>query len=200
MSITLFLPFLFGVIFFVAVARTAFHRPRRRKIDSVIPFVRKLDVSELEVLMDAGEEWNLRHFLTEDAFRVAQHERIRLVGEYLRRVAHNASVIQLWMSGEYEPIKHKDRDKLSEVEALILELLQITTELRIYSMGALLKVWFWKAFRVDRWPAHLVPRLTDLRVTCGVNVCDKYRQLTEIASALSGTYGQSYQEKLLSAL
>ena len=48
MSITLFLPFLFGVIFFVAVARTAFHRPRRRKIDSVIPFVRKLDVSELE--------------------------------------------------------------------------------------------------------------------------------------------------------
>jgi len=37
-------------------------------------------------------------------------------------------------------------------------------------------------------------------VTCGVNVCDKYRQLTEIASTLSGTYGQGYQERLLSAL
>ena len=80
MSITLFLPFLFGLIFLVAVARTAFNRPRRQKIDTVIPFVRKLDVSELEVLMDAGEEWSLRHFLAEDAFRVAQHERIRLVG------------------------------------------------------------------------------------------------------------------------
>ena len=200
MSITLFLPFLFGLVFLVAVARTAFNRPRRRKIEAVIPFVRKLDVSELEVLMDAGEEWSLRHFLNEEAFRMAQHERIRLVGEYLRRVAHNASVIQLWMSGEYEPIKHKDRNKLSEKEALVLELLQVATELRIYSMGALVKVWFWKTFRVDRWPAKLVPGLTGLRVTCGVNVCDKYRQLTEIASTLSGTYGQGYQERLLSAL
>jgi hypothetical protein len=200
MSITLFLPFLFGLAFFVTVARTAFNRPRRRRIDTVIPFVRKLDVSELEVLMDAGQEWSLRHFLTEDAFRVAQHERIRLVGEYLRRVAHNAAVIQLWMSGEYEPIKHKEREKLSEKEALIFDLLQIATELRIYSMGALFKVWSWKTFRVDRWPTRLVPEVTDLRVTCGVNVCDKYRQLTQIVFVLSGTYGQSYQERLLSAL
>jgi len=200
MSLTFLLPFLLGIAFFVAVARATFYRPQRRKIDDVILFVRKLEVSELELLMDVGEEWTLRHLLTEEAFRISQLDRIRLAGEYLHRVAHNAEVIQLWMSGEHESIKYKNHPELTEKDRLVLELLQLATELRIYSSGALMKVWLWKALRAGRWPVTLVPEVTDLRVTCGINVVVQYRKLRETASSLSLAYGRNYHDKLIAAL
>jgi len=103
----------------------------------------------------------------------------RLIREYLRRVAHNVEAIHLWIAGEYELIKDKDRSSYSEKDALVLEALQLAIDLRVYSLVACAKVWFWTVFRMYRWPALLFPTVTDLRVQCGVNVLAKYRRLTE---------------------
>ena len=193
-----FLPFLLGMALFIAVARSTFSRARHRNIDDVILFLRKLGMVDLELLMDPGEEWTLRHFLTEETFRAAQHERIRLASEYLHRIAHNAEVIQLWMSSERALIN--DKDELTEKESLVLDLLRVATEVRIYSRVALMKLWFWKLLRAERWPAKLVPGLAGLRVTRGTNVVAAYGQLTEMAILLSLGYGQSYKEKMSAAL
>ena len=40
------------------------------------------------------EEWGLRNALPKKKFHAAQLERVRLASEYVRRVAHNAEVIQ----------------------------------------------------------------------------------------------------------
>src|SRR5258708_2838513 len=105
MTIAFLLPFVCALLFLAVVARTTVFRARPHKIDHVILFLRKLDVSDFEVLLDAGDEWTLRHSLSSESFRRTQEDRIRLVREYLRRVAHNVEVIQLWVAGEYEPIK-----------------------------------------------------------------------------------------------
>ena len=164
MSIAFLLPFLCVLAFLAVVAHTTVFRARPHRIDHVILFVRKLDVSDLELLLDAGEEWALRQSLTREAFRSAQEDRIRLVREYLHRVAHNVQVIQLWVAREYELIKDKDRDAYTEKDSLVLEALQVAIDLRLYSLAACIKVWLWMVLRMYRWPSMLLPRVTDLRV------------------------------------
>src|SRR5207253_3018896 len=156
--------------------------------------------SDLEVLLDTGKEWTLRQSLSLEAFRVAQEDRIRLVREYLRRVAYNVEVIQIWVGGEYELIKDKDRDGYTETDFLVIEALQVAIELRIYSLAADIKLWFWTTLRMYRWPKLLLPRLADLRVQGGVNVLATYRRLTEVAGILSLDYGSLYHDRLLDAL
>lgn len=200
MTIAFLLPFVCALIFLAVIARTTVFRARPHKIDHVILFVRRLDVSDFEVLLDASQEWTLRQSLSNETFRTTQEDRIRLIREYLRRVAHNVEVIHLWVAGEYELIKDKDRDSYSEKDALVLEALQLAIDLRVYSLVACIKVWFWTVFRMYRWPPLLFPRVTDLRVQYGVNVLAKYRRLTQIAAALSLIHGKAYHDRLLEAL
>ena len=56
------------------------------------------------------------------------------------------------------------------------------------------------ALRMYRLPQMLLPRVTDLRVQCGVNVLVKYRRLTELAGTLSFRYGKIYHDRLLDVL
>jgi hypothetical protein len=200
MTIAFLLPFVVALVFLAVIARTTVFRPRPHKIDHVILFVRKLDVSDFELLLDAGQEWTLRQSLSNETFRTTQEDRIRLIREYLRRVAHNVEAIHVWIAGEYELIKDKDRNSYSEKDALVLEALQLAIDLRLYSLVARVKVWSWTVFRMHRWPALLFPGVTDLRVQCGVNVLAKYRRLTEIAAALSLMQGKAYHDRLLEAL
>jgi hypothetical protein len=200
MTLAFLLPFVCALVFLAVVARTIVFRARPHKIDHVILFLRKLDVSDFEALLDAGDEWTLQQSLSSESFRRSQEDRIRLVREYLHRVAHNVEAIQLWVAGEYELIKNKDRDSYTEKDSLVLEALQVAIDLRVYSLVARIKVWFWTVFRMCRWPGMLIPRVTDLRVQCGVNVLTKYRRLTEVTATLSLMYGKAYHDRLLEAL
>ena len=89
MTIAFLLPFVCALVFLAVIARTTVFQARPHQIDHVILFVRKLDVSDFQVLLDAGQEWNLRQSLSNETFRTAQEDRILLIREYLRRVAHN---------------------------------------------------------------------------------------------------------------
>lgn len=200
MSIVFLLPFISALVFLVFVALTTVYRPRPHDIDHVILFVRKLELSDLEALLDAGQEWTLRQSLSPAEFRHAQEDRIRLVREYLRRIAHNVEVIQLWVAGEYEVIKHKNQDAYSEKDSLVVEALQLAVDLRVYALVACVKVWVWTVLRLQRWPLIWPPQLTDLQVQGGVNVLTKYRRLTEVAGALSLSYGKAYHDRLLASL
>ena len=200
MTTAFLLPFVCALLFLAVVARTTVFRPRPHKIDHVILFLRKLDVSDFEVLLDAGDEWTLQQSLSSESFRRSQEDRIRLVREYLYRIAHNVEAIQLWVAGEYELIKDKDRDSYTDKDSLVLEALQVAIDLRVYSLVACIKVWFWTVFRMYQWPDMLIPRVTELRVQCGVNVLAKYRRLTEVTATLSLMYGKAYHDRLLEAL
>ena len=200
MSFAFLFPFLCALLLLAIVARSTVYRVRSRDIDHVILFVRKLDVTDLEILLDAGEEWTLQQSLSPRAFSLAQEDRIRLVREYLHRVAHNVETIQVWVAGQYELIKDKDRAAYTEKDSLVVEALQVALELRIYSLVAGLKLRFWTILRMYRWPALLLPHLPDLRKQCGVDVLAKYRRLTEVASILSLGYGNACHERLLDAL
>lgn len=200
MSFAMLVPAVYGIVLLAVVALTTVYGSRSHDIDHVILLARKLDPSDLEMLLDAGAEWSLRRSLTSWAFRAAQEDRIRLVREYLQRVSHNAELIQLWVTHDNQLLEGKARAEYTERDLLVVEAAQLALELRLYSIAVSVRIWFWMMLLVYRWPRMLVPRVTDLRVQCGVNVIEKYRRLTELAVALSAQYGKKYQVRLFEAL
>jgi hypothetical protein len=200
MPIAVFIPAVFGIVFVFLILLTTVYGPRVHDVDHVILLARKLDPSDLDMLLDAGEEWRLRHSLTTATFRAAQADRILLAREYLQRVAHNTGLIQLWVTREKQLLEGRKCEDGTERGALVVEAVQLALELRLYSLVARLRIWSWVAFRAHRWPGVLIPGVTTLRVQCGVNVIEKYRRLTGLAVALGARHGRTYHDRLLEAL
>ncbi|MFZ1919325.1 MAG: hypothetical protein WAU58_17260 [Terriglobales bacterium] len=200
MPIAVLIPAVFGIAFVFVILLTTVYAPRVHDVDHVILLARKLDPSDLETLLDAGEEWRLRQSLTAAAFREAQEERILLAREYLRRMAHNTGLIQLWVMWEKQQLEARKCEDGTERNSLLAEAAQLALELRIYSMVTGFKIWLWVAFRAHLWPGVLIPGVTTLRVQCGVNVIEKYRRLTGLAVALGARYGRANHDRLLEAL
>jgi hypothetical protein len=91
-------------VFILSVARATIYRPHYR-LGDVIRCVRKLEITDLSTLFDPAEEWALRTLTSERDFRAAQRERLHLALEYVRRVGHNAEIIQAWAGALYEVIR-----------------------------------------------------------------------------------------------
>jgi len=200
MLMAVLIPAVYGVALLVMVALTTVYAPRAHEIDNVVLLARKLDPSDLEVLFDAGAEWQLRQSLATNDFHTVQEDRIRLAQEYLRRVAHNTNLIQLWVQREKDKIESKASSEESERKLLAAQALQLAIELRVYSLAAGARIWFWRASQAHRWRTGWAPHMRALRVQCGVNVVENYRKLTELAITLSAPYGRTYRDRLLEAL
>ena len=60
MPLAVLIPAVFGIAFVFLILLTTVYGPRLHDMDHVILLARKLDPSDLESLLDAGEEWRLR--------------------------------------------------------------------------------------------------------------------------------------------
>ena len=197
--VTLLLPLLLFAAFFIVIARLTVYRAHYQ-LPQVIQFARKLDVFELAELLNPEEEWAIRNLNSPEEFRKVQRERIRLAFEYLRRLDHNAELIQTWAVDLRQEMENKQVEDFTLQDRLICELVEISTELRIYSFVATMKVAAWVIFRIHLLPISRVPRLADLRVIADMDVIKKYRALIETTALVSEAYGQSYPKQVLSAL
>jgi hypothetical protein len=199
MSFSLLLPLLMAAAFIVVVARATLYRPRYG-LKEVIRSVRKLEVADLSSLFDPAEEWGLRNLCSKEEFRTAQRQRLHLALEYLRRVGHNAEIIQTWAGALYEDIRYKPRKNFTPRDYLIWEVLEVSTEIRICHASAMLKISLWVLFRAHLWPMGVVPRISLLRMMGETDLVKKYQVLVESSTSLSRTYGPEYYEQLSVAL
>ncbi len=188
------LPFFGALILLVLAARYTVYRRPPSTLDDVALFVRQVDVLELAALLDPLVPLTLRESLSDDAYRRELDTHIRLVREYLDRVNHNVRLIQNWVAGEYTHMAGKNPEDYNQHERLVVEALQMATELRMYAVAARAKLWIWGALRIDRWPAQLLPRIPNLRVLYGIELLANYRRLTEITRTLSRSRGPGHKE------
>ena len=200
LSLSLLFPILLVAAFFVSVVRAVFYQPRYRCLEDVILFMRKLGAAELDALTDAGKEWGLRNLVSLHEFRTVQRERYRLAYEYLKRLAHNAAVIQAWGSEMYETIRFKSREAMTAQDLLVEEIVELSTELRLHSMVALVRITIWIVLQMHCWPLKWTPRLSDLRVIGGIDMVRKYQQLIQVTSTLARTYGEKYSDAIIATL
>jgi hypothetical protein len=199
MSFSLLLPFLMAAVLLVLAARATLYRPRYR-FEEVVRLVRKLEILDLLALFDPGEDWAIRTLCGKKEFRAMQRERLRQAREYLRRIGHNAEVIQTWAGALYEDIRLKPREDFTPQDFLIWEVLELATEVRVYHLSAVVKITVWTLLRAHSWPKRWRPHLSSLPIFGEGNLVKKYRALVETSTSLSRTYGQGHYEQLMAAL
>ena len=101
----------------------------QRTVDDVAPYLRPAESSELEALLDPGQEANFRMRMSPREFAPWQRRRIHLLREYLLRMSHNALVLIEW--GNMESLSESTNPELSKKkQELAQELVQAATEFR----------------------------------------------------------------------
>ena len=201
MIFTLITIFLVGVILVMAIytISQSLGKFPARTIDDVRPYLRPTELQELEELLDPATETNFRFRLSPEEFRQLQRKRIHLMREYLLRMSHNALVFIEWGNVEWVgPAQRADLDH--DRRKMAQELVQAATELRLYSLLALLKLKIWILFRLDAWPVIPSPRVSALRKLGGIDAVRAYMRLRAAVSYLSEIHGHQYHEELVARL
>ena len=201
MTFTLITIFLVGVILLMAVYTFLQFLGKfpARTIDDVKPYLRPIELEELEALLNPANETNFQLRLSPAEFRQLQRKRIHLMREYLLRMSHNALVLIEWGNMEWMgPGQRADLDK--DRRMLAQELVQAATEFRLYSLVALLKLKLWILLRLDAWPILPSPRVSGLRKLAGIDAVRAYLRLKDAVSYLSELHGTQYQEELVARL
>ncbi len=201
MIFTLITIFLVGVILLMGIYTVLQFLGKfpARTIDDVKPYLRPIELQELEEILDPANEANFKLRLSPAESRQLQRKRIHLMREYLLRMSHNALVLIEWGNMEWTgPGQRADLDK--DRRMLAQEMVQAATEFRLYSLLALVKLKLWILFRLDAWPLIPSPKLSGLRQLVGIDAVRAYQRLRESVSYLSEIHGSQYQEDLVARL
>lgn len=171
----------------------------QRTIDDVMPFLRPAEASELECLLDPGQETNFRMRMAPREFAAWQRRRIHLLREYLLRMSHNALVLIEW--GNMESMTPgKDPEQSKKMQLMAQELVQAATEFRLYSMLALVKLKFWLVLPSPFRLLFPSPSLPSLRHVYGIDALASYQRLKTAAGGLSLAYNDHFHDELVELL
>lgn len=195
-----FLLSLSPLIFFAGVALGALlyrriYGVRDRTAEDVLPFLRPVDLSEVHDLFNASAERYLRLNLTPRHFRRAQRQRIHLALEYIRRISHNALILQEW--GTYEMARLRPAG--SELGHFAVDLIAASVHCRMCSfvLRARLHTWL---FRMALLP-FLAPPSFDMLIKFGsADLLEFYGKLRSAAGELSRCYGDANHTRLAQLL
>jgi hypothetical protein len=200
MTLELWIAFGVLLLFAVPLARVTVYRRRYSRIEDVELFVRPLNLEDFERITDPAAEWILRSSTSSREFKELKRQKTRLCAEHLSRMAHNAEIIQGWSHAAYAMLSESLVDPADERLALMSQVTEAATEIRIYSLFARMQVGLWLALRADLLPLGLMPRLRGVRNTAGSDILTTYQQLTSLTKSVSRFYGPECSERICSVL
>jgi hypothetical protein len=165
-----------------------------RTVADLIAAVERVDVLELDGLLDETKEQNLRTGSSAKRFRQGQRSRARLLFEYLQRMSFNALLILSWSYAEQErvlsPGMPQDEENIRAVE----ELIRAGTELRIYAIVALAKL-LWRLL-LDGLRIAPLRRIARLRYAAKIDGLDAHGRFATAAAKLGATEGNEALQRL----
>jgi hypothetical protein len=191
---------------FVAVAvplALLFHFVHRRVYRSIdrtifdaIPFLMEVDYDQLDALLDATDEQNLREHLSKREFRGAQEKRIRLLLELLRRMVANARVLvelgesdqrRGWRAGQPEWV---------ELGAGLAE-----AGIKFWGGAAFIQIaMHWRLVISVLFPFVKTGNISPVRNSEGFDLFDCYQKMVDAALNLGQAYGDDIHQRLARAL
>lgn len=163
-----------GVLSCIYIARCACRRPRDLAADDVIPFLRPVDTSLAEWLLDPATEFALRWNLSPRLFRRAQRKRMRLYFEVLRRMANNAKLLAEYADAEANSCDPRRAGLVSAVQDRAIEV-------RAYVLMAAIDLLLWLPLHSRILPKR--PALAGLRTEGDIDGLRTYNALKDAAAA-----------------
>lgn len=167
-----------------------------RTILDAIPFLMEVDYDQLEGLLDAMDEQNLRDHLSRREFRRAQQKRMRLLLELLRRMVANARV--LVELGESDQRRGR-RARQPEWVHLGSELAEAAAN--FWRGAAFIQIWLHGRLIISAlFPFVETRAISGLRNYDGFNLFDRYQKMVDAALTLGQAYGDDIHQRLVRTL
>jgi hypothetical protein len=190
-----FLPLLLFAIFIGGLAYERVYRMAERTENQVIPFLRPVDLDELESVLNFGDEGVLRLNLAPQQFRKEQKNRINFAREHFGRMSHNALYLQEWARYiNRRSLATRDR----AARSLSQEMIELCIQLRIAMMAARFKLNLW-LIRIIVLRFMPIPAMGEVR---RIGYCDlvvSYKSIKDLADRLR-QIGGGNQNQMLSQL
>jgi hypothetical protein len=163
-----------------------------RTAQDLIPYLQKIDLSEVRSLFDPQEEKYLKLNLEAREFRKAQWKRFRLAQQYVRNLAHNARVIQEW--GKFERNRSRKTQDAS-IRRASLELTIVCAQCRICAVILQLQLHWWLV-KMSFLPFLATPSFQSLIQMGSMEIISFYEKIRKRAGDIGGAYGADYQARL----
>jgi hypothetical protein len=174
---------------------TTFRRPART-FDEMFPYLRDSNLEDVRDLVNPADEGYLRLNLSAQDFRKAQHNRIHLLRELLKRMSHNARFLQEWASGELGKSWNTANRSARHASR---ELIQYCIVFRVVTLLVQAKLALW-SLRITILRFTPLPFLADARNMFGTDVPYTYERVKMTAEKLARACGGRYQEQLSEVL
>jgi hypothetical protein len=172
------------------------YRVGDRTVEQVLPSISPLGAMGVHELFSAAAERHLRMNLTPEQFRRAQRHRIILALEYMRRISHNARVLQQWASYEMARGRAAADQKHSHLST---DLIAASVHCRMCSLVLRTRLHAW-LFRLALLPFAAPPSFEALIRFGSTDLLCFYSKLRKAAGQLGRRYGEIHQNKLAELL
>ena len=178
-----------------AVYRRAYGFSNRTIVD-VIPFLQDVSVEQLAELIDSSDERFLRSNLGEKEFKKAQLKRMRLLREYVNRMAHNSAVLLEWARSDRRKSWDSGEKEWEELSEYLVKAC-LHFQAGAFTIRLALHRWMIKSVLL---PAVSVPNIAILRRFETFDLFDAYEAMKLAAENLSAAYGDEFHQKLAQSL
>lgn len=186
---------LVALLVFFGLFKTIFRRSART-FDEMFLYLRDAQLEVVQDLVNPADEGFLRLNLSLKDFRKAQYNRIHLLRELLKRMSHNARVLQDWASGELSK-SWKTMNRNSRLASR--ELIQYCVAFRLATLLVQGRLAMWSiSITILRFVP--IPLLAEARHALGTDIPYTYERITMTAEKLGRACGGRYQEQLSEVL
>jgi hypothetical protein len=162
-------------------------------LDEVVPYLLPVDLEALLAAMNPSQDAYLRHCHTPREFRRLQDKRFRLAAEYLRRMSHNAALLQRI---GYSQIHSSN----SLVAAQAQELIDAGVHVRLYAFVGMAAIYFRWAMGMRPFPFVSLPKLSDIQKLMSAALIPSYESLRNTAESLTALRDIGLREVLVQGM
>ncbi len=182
------------LLFFYA-AFVNVRRKRQREIDlsDVVPFLLPVDVDALSQLIDPRLEAESRRTNSKQDFQKLRRKAARQTVELLRRMSHNAALLQ---QVGYSRIHSTN----SLVAAQAQELIDAGVHVRLYTFVGLAVLFLWLFLGLYAVSFVSLPRISDVRELMSSSLIPAYESLKAKAEELTSLRDTNFREALVQSL
>ncbi|MBZ5522073.1 MAG: hypothetical protein LAP21_07505 [Acidobacteriia bacterium] len=184
-----------GLMLLFAYAAIANRRRRHAHpdLDEIVPFLRPVDLAAFSQLLDPLQDAHMCETRSEMEYKKFRRKQIRIAMEGLRRMSHNAGLLQ---SIGYSRIQSSNE----LVAAQAQELIDAGVNVRLYSMMGLATLHFWSAFGIPSHPRLNPIRITELQKLVSSSVIPAYEVFKTRATGLTALLDSGYRDALTQSL
>src|SRR5258708_3629039 len=179
------------LLFFYA-AFVNVRRKKQRDIDlgDVVPFLLPVDVDALSQLIDPQFEADSRRQYSKQDFQRLRRKHARQTVEYLRRMSHNAALLQ---RVGYSRIHSSN----SLVVAQAQELIDAGVHVRLYTFVGLTVLLLWRLLGLYAVSFVSLPKISDIRELMSSSLIPAYESLRARAEGLTSLKDSAFRDALV---